>query len=45
MKNYTTMKTENQSNPNRFFWDRIGFDFKTNNKTEVIGSDNFSSQN
>jgi len=41
MKKYTTMKTENKSNPNRIFLDRIGFDFKTkpigwtNNKTKV----------
>ena len=29
MKNYTTMKTENQSNPNRNFFgsDWIGFNF------------------
>jgi len=51
MKKYTTMKIDNQSNPNRIFFDRIGFDFKTkpigltNNKTEKIGSDDFSSQN
>jgi len=29
MKKYTTMKTENQSNPNQKNLDRIGFDFKT----------------
>jgi len=25
MKNYTSMKTENKSNPNRIFLDPIGF--------------------
>jgi len=29
MKKYTTMKTENQSNPNLFRSDWIEFDFKT----------------
>ena len=38
MKKYTTMKTENQSNPNRNFWDRIGFDLilKPNQLDEQI---------
>ena len=38
MKNYTTMKTENQSNPNQFFLDQIGCDsiFKPNQLEEQI---------
>ena len=38
MKNYTTMKTENQTNPNQIFLDRIRFDLilKPNQLDEKI---------
>jgi len=38
MKNYTTMKTENQTNPNQIFLDRIGLNLilKPNQLDEQI---------